>query len=93
MTVETIKTAVGCVAEKYYISRAVLFGSRAGDSYREDSDIDLIVEFSRSVSLLTLSMIKCELEDMLGHNVDIVHGPICADDMIEIGEEVLLYAA
>ena len=93
MTVETIKAAVSSVAEKYCISRAVLFGSRAQDSCREDSDIDLIVEFSKPVSLLTLSLLKCELEEMLKLDVDIVHGPLCAADMIEVSEEVLLYAA
>ena len=93
MTVGTIKAAVSAVAGKYNISRAVLFGSRAQGSCREDSDVDLIVEFSEPVTLLTLSQLKCELEEMLKLDVDIVHGPLCASDMIEVSKEVLLYAA
>lgn len=93
MTVEKIKAAVCSIAKKYYISRVVLFGSRTGDSFRDDSDVDLIMEFMNPVSLLTLSQIKCELEEILGLDVDIIHGPVRKEDMIEIEEEVLLYAA
>lgn len=93
MTIEIIRAAVCSVAEKYYISRVILFGSRAGDLCRDDSDVDLIMEFSKPVSLLTLSMIKCELEEILNLDVDIVHGPVRENDIIEINDEVLLYAA
>jgi predicted nucleotidyltransferase len=58
-----------------------------------DSDVDLIIEFTSQVSILTLSQIKCELEELLGLTVDVIHGPIREDDMIEIGEVVELYAA
>ena len=33
------------------------------------------------------------MEEVLGLDVDIIHGPITEDDMIEIGDEVVLYAA
>jgi len=93
MTNEMIKQEVLKITDKYSITRAVLFGSRASGDFRDDSDVDLIVEFSKPVSLLTLSGIKCELEEALGLSVDIIHGPIRADDMIEIENEVVLYAA
>ena len=34
-----------------------------------------------------------DMEKALNLNVDIVHGPIRKDDMIEIGKELVLYAA
>jgi hypothetical protein len=55
--------------------------------------VDLIIEFTAQVSILTLSQIKCELEELIGLNVDIIHGPIREDDMIEVGKVVELYAA
>ena len=46
-----------------------------------------------TLSILTLSKIKCQLEDLMKVNIDIIHGPIREDDMIEIGKVVELYAA
>lgn len=93
MTVETIRERVQLAAEEYPIRRITLFGSRAAGTNREDSDVDLIVEFSAPVSLLTISALRCRLEEILGMDVDIIHGPIRSDDMIEIGKVVELYAA
>lgn len=55
--------------------------------------MDLIMEFSMPVSLLTLSMIRLRLEEILNVGVDIIHGPIKETDLIEIGKMVELYAA
>lgn len=52
---------------------------------KEDSDVDLIMEFSLPVSLLTLSMIKLKLEEILKVGVDVIHGPLEESDLIEIG--------
>lgn len=43
--------------------------------------------------LLTLSQIKLRLEELLNLNVDIVHGLIRSDDLLEINKEVELYVA
>lgn len=93
MNNETIGNILKSFVKKYSITRLVLFGSRADGTNREDSDVDLIVEFSVPVSLITLSRIKIEMEEALGLDVDVVHGPITNDDMIEINKEVVLYAA
>lgn len=93
MEIEYIKEAIIKIAEKYSIKKAILFGSRANGTNRENSDIDLIIEFSKNVSLITLSNVKLDLEKILNLDVDIIHGPIQEDDMIEIHEEVELYAA
>lgn len=93
MEIEYIKNAIVRIAEKYSIKRAVLFGSRANGTNRDNSDIDLIIEFSKKVSLLTISNLKLELQSMLNLDVDIVHGPIQEDDLIEVNEEVELYVA
>ncbi|MCM1100085.1 MAG: nucleotidyltransferase domain-containing protein [Clostridium sp.] len=93
MTIEMIKNNVLTIVNDYPIKRITLFGSRAAGTDREDSDVDLIMEFSLPISLLTLSMIKVKLEEILEVGVDIVHGPIEESDLLEIGKVVELYAA
>ena len=93
MTTEEIRKAVITIADQYSIKSVVLFGSRASGSNRDDSDVDLIIEFSKPVSILMLSSLKNRLQDILGLDVDIVHGPIRIGDILEIGETVEIYAA
>jgi hypothetical protein len=93
MTIDFIKENILKLIGRYPIKRITLFGSRADGTNRIDSDVDLIIEFTSQVSILTLSQIKCELEEMLGLNVDVIHGPIREDDMIEVGKVIELYAA
>ena len=90
MNIETIKNAVLKLIDQYPISKVILFGSRAN---RENSDIDLIMEFYAPVTLITLSAIKLSLEEMLHLSVDVIHGPVMEGDMIETGKEIVLYAA
>lgn len=93
MTIEMLKSNILTIVNDYPIKRITLFGSRAAGTAHEDSDVDLIMEFSIPISLLTLSMIKLKLEEILKVGVDIVHGPIEESDLIEIGKVVELYAA
>lgn len=93
MALEMIQKAVLTLIPDYPVKRIVLFGSRASGTGREDSDVDLIMEFSEPVSLLTLSMIKIHLEELLNLDVDIIHGPIQETDLIEVDKEIELYAA
>ena len=93
MTYEQLKKVAASVAAKYGITRVTLFGSRASGKCRDDSDVDLIVEFSHPVSLLTLANLSIELEQMLCLKVDIIHGPLREDDIIEATDQVVIYAA
>lgn len=93
MTIEQIRNAVISIKDVYPITKVVLFGSRAAGTNKPNSDVDLIIEFSQGISLLTLVAIKNKLEGILGVSVDVIHGPITEDDMIEVGEEIELYAA
>lgn len=91
--IEEITRAVLKLVDQYSVTKVILFGSRADGTNCDDSDVDLIMEFSIPVSLLTLSMIKIELEEMLGVKVDLVHGPVTSADILEINKEIVLYAA
>ncbi len=93
MTIEDIKNAVLEIVELYPISRVTLFGSRANGSARPDSDVDFIIEFNKPVTLITISQITETLANLLQTNVDVIHGPVRETDLLEIDEEVELYAA
>ena len=93
MTINELKHRILSAVQGYPVKSIILFGSRAAGTNRDDSDVDLIVEFSQPVTLLTLTGLQMQLEDALKLDVDIVHGPIQPTDLLEIGKEVVLYAA
>lgn len=82
---------INIIVEEYPIKKITLFGSRASGTHRSNSDVDLIIEFQKSISLLTLSKVRVRLEGLLGLKVDVVHGPLKDDDMLEVNEMVILY--
>lgn len=49
-----------------------LFGSIARDEAREDSDVDILVEFEVPPSFSAYMDLKFYLEDLIGCNVDLV---------------------
>lgn len=93
MTLEEIKRITTNVIKEYPITKVTLFGSRADNTNKENSDVDFIVEFSEPVSLITIAKLQLKLQSALNLDVDIIHGPIRQDDMIEINKEVEIYAA
>lgn len=95
LTIDEIKKVVAKIAPEYKITKVTLFGSRARGDNRDDSDIDLIVEFDKEkiVTLFDLSGIMIDLEEIFGLKVDVIHGPKKDDWMIEIDSEIEIYAA
>ena len=95
LTIEEIKKVVAKIAPKYNLKKVTLFGSRASGNFRDDSDIDLIVEFAKekTVTLFTIANLMNCLEDNFGISVDVIHGPKNDSWLIEIDKEVEIYAA
>lgn len=54
------------------VRRLALIGSTARDEARDDSDLDLLVEYEASPTLDTFVGLKLFLEDNLGVSVDLV---------------------
>lgn len=51
---------------RFGVARLALFGSVACDEARQDSDVDLLVEFDRPVGLFRFMELQSHLEDLLG---------------------------
>ena len=56
---------------QYHIRALWLFGSHARGEQRRRSDIDVLVEFSETPSLLELARLQRELSLLLGKRVDL----------------------
>lgn len=93
-SIDQIVKGISIVAQEYPIKKAELFGSLARGQGRPDSDVDLLVEFTTPrVSLLTLNGVKYRLEELLGTEVDVVHGPLPKGSMLEIDKRISVYGA
>ena len=55
---------------RHLIRRLALFGSILRDDFREDSDVDVLVEFERGTAVgLNFFAIEQELSDLIGRKV------------------------
>jgi uncharacterized protein len=61
------------IARKYGAINVRVFGSVAMGKEHEASDIDLLVNFEPERSLLDHVALTQDLEDLLGHKVDVVN--------------------
>lgn len=71
-TIEEVKEKVVPILQRYGARRAGVFGSVARGDMRPWSDIDILVELDKELSLLDVVGIQQELEDALGRRVDLV---------------------
>jgi len=60
------------VLKKYGVAKAAVFGSYARNKAKKNSDIDLLVEIKKNISLLDFSALKQELQQTLNRQVDLV---------------------
>ncbi len=57
--------------ERFSVRSLSLFGSVAREEAREDSDIDVLVEFVRPASLFDFVLLRERLSEILGRAVDL----------------------
>lgn len=60
------------VSDEYSVKTIGVFGSVARNEETEQSDIDLLVEFSRPVGFVTFMRLENFLSEQLGARVDLV---------------------
>lgn len=69
---ENMKIKILPILKQAGITRSAFFGSVARGENREDSDVDILIEFQGSKSLFDLVALQNKLEDALGRDVDLV---------------------
>jgi uncharacterized protein len=71
--VEIDEEALALFRRAHGIRRLALFGSALGSRFREESDVDLLVEFEpgQVPGLIRLAAMELELEDLVGRNVEV----------------------
>jgi len=57
--------------QQHAVATLSIFGSVARDEAREDSDVDVLVEFSKPVGLFKFAGLQLFLQDLLGVRVDL----------------------
>ncbi len=72
MSHEEIESTLVSILGKYGVRKIGLFGSYARGEQRDDSDLDVLVDFVERKSLLTLVRIERELSENLGIKVDLL---------------------
>jgi predicted nucleotidyltransferase len=60
------------LVEEYHVATLELFGSYVRHAQRKDSDLDILVTFSKTPSLLKFIRLENHLSDVLGVKVDLV---------------------
>ncbi len=69
---EIIKKNRDHLCSHYHVMNISIFGSYAKKTQTDKSDLDLLVEFTKPVSLLKLIALENYLSDLLGLKVDLV---------------------
>lgn len=72
MNTNDVKVQSEPIFRKFGITFAGVFGSVARGQARADSDVDLLVQFGHSPSLVQLIQFENELKDTLHTDVDVV---------------------
>ena len=72
MELEEIRNKIIPVLQRHDVKRAAIFGSFVREEQKENSDIDILVEFKGEKSLLDLAGLKIELEEVLRRKVDVL---------------------
>ena len=74
MTTNMIKTIVADYFKTQPVLKAWLFGSYSRGEQTKESDVDILVQYDRSqrIGLLKITGMHIDLENLLGHKVDIV---------------------
>lgn len=67
-----LKMQKPALKEKYYVRKIGLFGSYVRGEQKKKSDVDILVEFEKPISLLKLVNLENFLADVMGLKVDVV---------------------
>lgn len=72
MNIEEIKQKITPILDRYGVKRAAVFGSTARGVAGPDSDVDILVEFDKTPSLVQFIKMENEIKEILDKEVDVV---------------------
>ena len=72
MNIQTIQQKTAPLFQRYNVQKAALFGSVVRGEQQPDSDIDMLVEMSKTSGLFDLLALQSDLEELLARPVDLV---------------------
>ncbi|MBI2452480.1 nucleotidyltransferase family protein [Candidatus Pacearchaeota archaeon] len=70
--IEELKPKIIGILKNNRIRKARIFGSYARGEQKKNSDIDILVEFDKEISLFDFVGVKLEIEEAIGKTVDLV---------------------
>lgn len=92
MNIEQIKQKILPILRPYQVKKVGLFGSCVRGDMRKGSDVDILVDIAKDISLIDFVKLKLELEEVLGTSVDLVEystlKPILKNNILK--EQVVL---
>ena len=92
LTHEQIVLAAQKAAMKFPLTKVSYFGSYADGRATEESDLDVLVEFTTdSISYLKIIALKRILEEELNVRVDVLHAPLPKTSRLIIRKTVPVY--
>ena len=72
IVIEKIKNKILPILKEAGVKKSSLFGSYARGEGTKNSDIDMLIEPPKKMSLFDLAGLKLDLEEVLGKEVDII---------------------
>ena len=92
LTIDELKEKILPFLKKCGISNAGIFGSFVQGDFDEESDIDIVIEIKKDITLFDFINIKLELEEILNKKVDLVEysalKPLIRDSILK--EQVII---
>ena len=84
MSIQTIEKIISRYFQNQPVIKAWIFGSFARSEETPLSDVDILVEYQPGgVSLLKHISIMCDLEKLLGRQVDLVQAKLLRSNVVE----------
>ncbi len=91
--IEKFKEKILEKLREHDVKRASLFGSIVREEMTDESDLDILIEFRGTKSLLDLARLKIELEEVLKRKVDVLTynslHPLLKDQILAEQVEIL----
>ncbi len=89
-TIEEIKAMIYDILKKYGVEKAYIFGSYARGEADKKSDVDIMIKKGNLKTLLQLSALANEIEQILKKQIDIVIEETYTDDIQYDSETIKL---